>query len=44
MSPISDTYICAHNILELADILPYVYFAKSMKRNYLLLMQMINTS
>ena len=36
MSPISETYNCAHDILELADILPYVYFATNMKRNYLL--------
>ena len=31
MSTTSETYNCAHNILELADILPYVYFATNMK-------------
>ena len=28
MSTISETYNCAHNILELADMLSYVYFIK----------------
>ena len=31
MSTISKTYNCAHNILELADILPNVYFTTNMK-------------
>ena len=33
MSTISETYNYAHNILELAHILPYVYFTTNMKRN-----------
>ena len=37
MSTISETYNCAHNILELPDILPNVYFTTNMKRNYLLI-------
>ena len=43
MSTISETYNYAHNILKLADILPYVYFTKNMKQNYLLI-KMLNTS
>ena len=43
MSTISETYNCAHNILELADILPYAYFTTNMKRNYLLI-KMLNKS
>ena len=39
----SETYNRAHNILELADMLPNVYFATNMKRNYLLI-KMLNTS
>ena len=35
MSAISETYNCAHNILELADILPNVSFTTSeMERDY----------
>ena len=41
MSTISETYNCAHSILELADILLYVYFTTNMKRNYLLV-KMLN--
>ena len=43
MSTISETYNYAHNILELADVLPNVYFTTNMKRNYLLI-KMLNTS
>ena len=43
MSTISETYNCADNILELVDILPYVYFTTNMKRNYLLV-KMLNAS
>ena len=43
MSTISETYNCAHNVLDPADILPYVYFATNMKWNYLLI-KMLNTS
>ena len=35
MRTISQTYNYAHNILELTDILPYIYFTTNMKRNYL---------
>ena len=41
MSTISETYNYAHNILELAGILPNVYFTTNMKRNYLLI-KMLN--
>ena len=43
MSTISETYNCGHNILELADILPNVYFTANMKWIYLLI-KMLNTS
>ena len=43
MSTISETYNYAHNILELADVLPNVYFTTNMKRNYLLI-KILNTS
>ena len=43
MITISKTYNCAHNVLELADILRNVYFTTKMKRNYLLI-KMLNTS
>ena len=43
MSTICETYDCAHSILELADILLYVYFTTNMKRNYLLV-KMLNKS
>ena len=43
MGTISEIYNCADKILELADILPKVYFTTNMKRNYLLI-KMLNTS
>ena len=41
MSTISENYNYAHNILELAGILPNAYFTTNMKRNYLLI-KMLN--
>ena len=41
MSAISETYNCAHNILELTDILPYAYFTTNMKQDYLLIKMLI---
>ena len=43
MITVSKTYNCGHNVLELADILPNVYFTTNMKRNYLPI-KILNTS
>ena len=34
MSAISETYNRAHNILELVDVLPNIYFATSETKRY----------
>ena len=44
MSAITETYDCAHNILELVDIFSNVSFTTSETETRLLLKKMINTS